>query len=332
VKEVLCDSVTGRQPAMAAIRAPLDVLHDCTCCPRECHADRFSHELGYCRSGAGFAIGSICAHRGEEPVISSRHGICNIFFTGCNMQCLYCQNFQISRQRRQPGEKTHTLPEIVRKVERLLREGSHAVGFVSPSHFVPQLRVIIAELKARGEDPVFVYNTSSYDKADTIRSLDEIIGVWLPDLKYLDESLARMYSDAHGYPEIACAAIREMFRQKGSGIRLDDRGRILSGLIIRHLVLPGRVNNSKRVLRWIAEELSPSVHVSLMSQYHPTPQVANDPQLARTVSATEYDEVLEELERLGFYRGWTQDLDSPVGYRPDFNRDHPFEPHSSCPG
>lgn len=316
---------TGEPLDIEAITAPLEQLRDCVCCPRECHADRFDGNLGFCQSGTEYAIGSICAHRGEEPVLSGQHGICNIFFSRCNMQCLYCQNYQISRRDGAIDDETVTLPEIIHRVESILDRGSHAVGFVSPSHFVPQVRVIINALKARDRSPVFVYNTSSYDKVETIKSFDNVIDVWLPDLKYMDEKLGRAYSDTPNYPEIACAAIKEMFYQKGSSIRLDDNGCITSGLIIRHLVLPGQIENSKRVLQWIASELSPTVHISLMSQYHPTPNVAHYQRLGRTVTPEEYHDVLAEFDRLGFYRGWIQELDSPDHYRPDFTHDHPFE-------
>lgn len=320
----LKDPVVGSPPGLAEIFAPLEQLRDCTCCPRECHADRFAGRSGYCGGGSDFEIATICAHRGEEPVVSGGHGICNIFFSGCNMTCRYCQNFQISRKSEVEIE-TMTLPDIMSRVEEILDKGSHAVGFVSPSHYVPQVRAIINALAVRGIRPVFVYNTNSYDKVETIRSFDGIVDVWLPDLKYLDDKLGRVYSNTPNYPEVACIAIREMYSQKGSNILLDENGCITSGMIIRHLVLPGQVENSKRVLRWIAEELSPSVHVSLMSQYHSTPSVADDPQLGRTLRPEEYDEVLEEFESLGFYRGWMQELDSSATYQPDFTLEHPFE-------
>jgi len=254
-----------------------------------------------------------------------QHGICNIFFSRCNMQCVYCQNFQISRRLGEILEEKMTLTEVIRQIEEVLDQGSHAVGFVSPSHFIPQVKVIMNALSARGRKPVYVFNTSSYDKVETIKSFDGQMDVWLPDLKYLDDRIGRVISDTPNYPEIACAAIKEMFYQKGSSIWLDDNGCITSGLIIRHLVLPGKVENSKNVLRWIANELSPSVHVSLMSQYHPTPKTANHPLLGRTLKFEEYEEVKEEFYRLGFYRGWVQEMDSPTNYRPDFKYEHPFE-------
>ncbi len=258
-------------------------------------------------------------------MISGPRGICNVFFSGCNLECVFCQNYQISQATGDYGDISQQLPDVVAQIEAVLAGGAKGVGFVSPSHVIPQMKIIMAALAERGISPTFVYNTNGYDKPETIRSLEGRIDVWLPDLKYVDERLGCDCSDAPGYPEVAKAAIKEMFRQKGSTVRLDDEGYIESGLIIRHLVLPGAVENSINVMRWIAGELSPSVHVSLMSQYHPTRRVIGHPTLGRTVRPEEYNQVLAEFERLGFYRGWVQELDSASNYRPDFDRDHPFE-------
>lgn len=315
----------GRPLDLTSLLTPLEDLRDCAVCPRECHVDRFAGPTGYCHTDAGFAVSSICAHRGEEPVISGDSGICNIFFGQCNLQCIFCQNYQISSHHCHVPAEMNDLSGIVFAIERILAQGAHAVGFVSPSHVVPQVRVLIDVLKARGHSPVFVYNTSSYDKVETVSLLSENISVWLPDLKYMDNDLASQYSDAPDYVQVATDALKEMYRQVGPDIELDSRERILSGMIIRHLVLPGQVQNSKRVLQWIADELSPDIHISLMSQYFPTSQVASHPTLGRTLTVAEYEEVLDEFDRLGFYRGWVQELDSPSHYRPDFNQDHPFE-------
>jgi len=314
-------------PIPQEILAPLSDLADCTCCPRECHADRCTGKLGFCQTGDGFNIASIFPHRGEEPVISGPKGICNIFFTHCNMQCLFCQNFQISRNDRHDPAHALELPEVIDRIESVLDTGVRAVGFVSPSHCIPQMKVIIRALEARGRKPVYVMNTNGYDKRETIRSLEDAIGVYLPDLKYMDGELARRFSQAPDYPAVAGAALKEMFRQKGSNVWAGEDGIAESGLIIRHLILPGLVANSKACLRFIAEELSPSVHVSLMAQYYPTPEVAGHPELRRSLTWEEYDEVLEEFYRLGFYRGWVQDLESERCYRPDFERTQAFEWH-----
>jgi len=301
-------------------------LRDCICCPRECHANRESNELGYCKTGVGFSIGSICAHRGEEPVISGSRGICNIFFTRCNMQCIFCQNYDISRTSGPIAEHKMELSQLVDRVEAYLDAGCKSVGFVSPSHVLPQMKAIIAALKVRGRNPVFVYNTNGYDKRETIQSLGNVIDVYLPDLKYMDARLARDYSDTPNYPEVAKKAIKEMYYQKGADIELDEEGLVTAGLIIRHLVLPGQIENSKAVFRFIAEELSPDVYISLMSQYYPTPAVADHPTLGRCLRRDEYEEVVKEFEKLGFHRGFVQELSSPHHYRPDFMREHPFEP------
>ncbi|MBU0983735.1 MAG: radical SAM protein [candidate division Zixibacteria bacterium] len=305
---------------------PLNDLRECAVCPRECRVDRTRGERGICNTDDSFPVASICLHRGEEPVISGRRGICNVFFSHCNLQCEFCQNYQISQV--SCGLKTSysSLQDILDAIVASLAAGAKAVGFVSPSHVVPQMKVIIAALREFGYTPRLVYNTNGYDRRDTVTSLDGIIDVWLPDLKYLDNDLARRYSHAPGYVEAATTSIKEMYYQKGTSIHLDDDDEIESGLIIRHLVLPGEVDNSKAVLRWIAEALSPSVHVSLMSQYHPIPQTAGHATLGRTLRRDEYEEVVEEFHALGFYRGWVQELDSPSSYRPDFtDGGHPFE-------
>jgi len=159
----------------------------------------------------------------------------------------------------------------------------------------------------------------------TLQRLEGLVDVYLPDMKYMEPELGSRYSGASDYPEVATAALKEMFLQKGADIDLDSDELITSGMIVRHLVLPGHVGNSKKVLRFIAEELSPDVHISLMAQYWPTPKVRSHPNLSRRITQEEYDEVLDEFDRLGFWRGWVQELESADTYRPDFSKDHPFE-------
>ena len=303
-----------------------EILQECTCCPRTCRVNRYSAKLGYCKTGAGISIGSICTHRGEEPVISGEYGVCNIFFTRCNIQCIYCQNYDISRTNTPIHEEEISLEDLIDRIAHHLASGCKSVGFVSPSHYIPQMFQIIDRLKSRGLKPVFIYNSNGYDTVDAIKAMEGIIDVYLPDFKYIDEQLARSVSNAPHYPEIAAQAIGEMFRQKGADIELDEDGLITNGLIIRHLVLPGYIENSKGVLRYIAEHFSPDCYLSLMSQYYPTPHVATHHCLSRRLRADEYEQVLEELDRLGFHRGWVQQLESAEHYQPDFyNKKHPFE-------
>ena len=303
----------------------LSVLADCALCPRECHVNRLSGRAGVCRSDASFNIASICIHKGEEPVLSGSAGICNIFFTNCNLRCVYCQNHQISDNRADRSSTRLKDEEVLSRIIAILDQGINRVGFVSPSHFVPQVRRIIRMVEATGRKPVWVYNSNGYDKCETLRSLEGMIGVYLPDLKYLDEGLAGRWSGASDYPTYAMKALKEMFRQKGSTLITDDDGCAVSGMIVRHLVLPGQVGNSLKVLRFLSEELSPKVHVSLMAQYYPTRKVRLDPDLGRSVTEEEYAAVTAELDRLGMYNGWVQSFESSEFYRPDFDRDHPFE-------
>lgn len=303
----------------------LEELRACRICPRNCNADRFSGKLGYCRADTSFSISSICVHRGEEPAISGDKGICNIFFTNCNLQCIYCQNHQISCNNLNYNLQRLSLEEVLQQIVSILSQGINHVGFVSPSHFVPQVKMIVHALRALGLNPVFVYNTNAYDKPETIHSLENYIDVYLPDFKYSDKELGRKYSDVKDYPGVALAAIKEMLKQKGTDLILDDRGYAMKGIIIRHLVLPSHPENSINVLRTIATELSNELHISLMSQYYPTFKAEGHEFLGRTLKPKEYNMVVRELEYLGFENGWVQELSSHQSYRPDFEEKHPFE-------
>lgn len=217
-----------------------------------------------------------------------------------------------------------TLEKIISKITTILDTGVSRVGFVSPSHVIPQVKVIIDAIHSLGYKPVWVYNSNGYDKIETLRALEGLIDVYLPDFKYSDPALAAAYSDAQDYPEIATRALKEMNRQKGPVLHLSDKGTAESGIIIRHLVLPGQVENSLKVIRYIAEEISPRIHVSLMSQYWPTSKVLCHPELGRTVSPDEYNRVADEMIKLGMVNGWIQELESSNHYRPDFERVDPF--------
>ena len=308
-----------------AFTGPLKELENCTLCPRNCHADRLNAKAGFCRSDAGFNIASICIHRGEEPAISGSQGICNVFFSNCNLQCIYCQNHQISDNRIRRLVTDMELTEVIRQITALLDQGIKRVGFVSPSHFIPQMRVIINVISSLGYKPVWIYNTNGYDKVETLQTLEGIIDVYLPDFKYMDGELAWKYSGARDYPEYAAKAIKEMFRQKGTALITDEDHAAESGIIVRHLVLPGQVSNSIGVLRFLADEISPRIHISLMSQYYPTRNVHDHPHLGKGVTENEYRLVVEAMEKLGMFRGWVQEFESSEFYRPDFDRIHPFE-------
>lgn len=295
----------------------------CRICPRTCGVNRMQGEYGYCRTGSGYLIESICGHKGEEPVISGENGICNVFFANCNMQCLYCQNYQISENRKREG-KYITLEAIVAKITELLDSGCESVGFVSPAHFAPQVKIIAEALHQSGRYPIFVYNTNAFERVESLRELEGIIDVYLPDFKYRSGDLAASYSASPDYFEFASQAIKEMYRQKGSKLILNDKGLAESGLIIRHLVLPGSSGDSIKLLRYIADEISVNVHISLMSQYHPVEKIAGHPLLDSVLSDHEYKEVVEELYKSGFTKGWIQDSASRCIFKPDFTKENPF--------
>jgi len=217
------------------------------------------------------------------------------------------------------------LDEVINRITGILDQGIHRVGFVSPSHVIPQVKVIIEVIENLGYKPVWVYNTNGYDKPGSIKGLEGLIDVYLPDFKYMDPALSRKFSDASDYPEIAAQSIKEMYRQKGSSLILSEDGAAESGIVIRHLILPGFIENSLDVLRYIAHEISPRLHISLMSQYYPTELVINHTQLARTINIKEYEQVKDEMESLQMYHGWVQELESFHHYRPDFHKNHPFE-------
>lgn len=299
-------------------------LSCCRLCPRTCRVNRFEGGKGYCRSDAGYRVASICIHQGEEPVISGNNGICNIFFPHCNLQCVYCQNYQISRNDSPFRAEDSSLEDIIDRIIVLLKSGCESVGFVSPTHYTPHVHAIIDALNGHGLHPVTVYNTNGYDRVEMLQALESKIDIYLPDFKYMNPQIAGIYSGAEDYPEIAKRSLKEMYRQMGSSVILSETGTAIRGLIIRHLVLPGMAEESIRILRWIAEELSPLVHISLMAQYYPPDGLNVPPELQRGITQEEYNWVLTAMESFGFCNGWIQELDSPEHYRPDFGRDHPF--------
>ena len=291
----------------------------CTLCPHHCTADRAEY-LGFCRAVRVPEAATICIHRGEEPPLCGSKGICNVFFSHCNLPCIYCQNHQISSGN--PSPRFVGVGAIVDEIARLLPQTENMVGFVTPSHYADSLPAIVEGLHARGLYPTTVYNTGGYDSVETLRMLAPYIDIYLPDYKYSDPNLAQHYSHAADYPQVALAALREMYNQKGSALPTDERGMAYRGIIVRHLVLPGQVENSLRVLDTLAD-LSLNLHISLMAQYYPPLPDLPD-QLSRTISQEEYRQVTDHLNALGLSRGWVQELDAQKCYRPDFTRQQAF--------
>lgn len=297
----------------------------CSMCPRKCGVSR-SERLGFCQASDALEVASISIHQGEEPPIAGRKGVVNVFFAHCNLQCLFCQNYEISRGK-VSEEKVfyHSVEEVVDRIAELLPETENMVGFVSPGHYAHWIGPIVEMLHDRGLFPTTVYNTNGYDSVESLRMVAPYIDIYLPDLKYSRSDLALRYSHAADYPEVSQEALKEMFAQKGSGLPTDDDGLAFRGIIIRHLVLPGQVENSIECLEWIAENLSTRIHISLMAQYFPPQGVGVLPdELGRTLSEAEYDRVVEAFNQLGFTKGWVQELSASLNYIPDFSKKQSF--------
>lgn len=300
-----------------------DNLLKCSLCPRGCGANRIIGS-GVCKSPGTPLVSSVVVHRGEEPVLSGEKGMCNVFFAHCNLQCVYCQNHQISRNTLMNQEWRMSVNTVAEEICRLLSSGIKMLGFVSPSHQVVQMLEIIELVKEAGYSPRIIYNSNGYDSVDTLRQLEELVDVYLPDFKYINPELGKRFSGVDNYPDVAVKAIREMYRQKGSSLLVEDGGLVESGMIIRHLVLPGFTGESIKLLRFLADEFSPRIHLSLMSQYYPPAGIELQPPLNRTLTEEEYMEVVEVAQEIGF-RGWIQDTESFRSYQPDFSRSNPFE-------
>ncbi len=309
------------------VKALEERLEECDICPRECGAKRTQGKVGYCNSGYLPIVSSYGAHHGEEPALSGRRGSGTIFFSNCNLRCVYCQNYQISQDPEAQQRREVSASVLAERMLYLQDElGCHNINLVTPSHFVPQIGRAVFEAVPRGLRLPLVYNTSSYDSPQTLRALDGVISIYLADLRYASNEYARRYSHARGYVEVSQAAIKEMYRQVGN-LEVDGGEIAQKGLIIRHLILPNGIAGSTDALGWLAREVSPGVSVSIMSQYYPAHRAAGRryPELARKVTLEEYQEVVDLVEKLGMENGWVQGMASAEIYRPDFAAVEPFE-------
>ena len=286
----------------------------CRLCPRNCGAERTGTVgKGYCRMPALPVLARAALHHWEEPPISGTQGSGTLFFSGCSLGCVFCQNEKISHQDFGRAVTPDRLREIC---EALIAQGAHNLNFVNPTHYAHVLAALLEDW--RPPVPV-VWNSGGYDKAETLRMLEGKVNIYLPDLKYLDRETARRYSGASNYPETAQAAIREMVRQTGP-CRFDDNGLLLKGTIIRHLILPGQVSQAKAVMDWVAREFGPgTVLFSLMSQYTPWGNLSAVPELNRRLRPGEIRAAREYMENLGL-PGFTQERTSAKEeYTPPFD-------------
>ena len=305
------------------------LLASCTVCPKVCGNDRLNDEIAACYSGRLPIVSSYTAHFGEEPCLSGTNGAGNIFFGNCNLRCVYCQNYQISQTWKEQKKNEITHERLAEMMLELQERGCHNIGFVSPTHFVPQMARSVLIAARQGLRLPIVYNTNAYDSVEVLRLLDGIVDVYLPDLKYADSDAGFRYSKVRDYKEHARAAIKEMHRQMGDSLVFGDDGLLKRGLMIRLLVLPNDIAGIEDNLRWIRDELGPKTAISLMAQYYATNKAATDDRyilLSRRISEGEWFEAVSLLDDLGIEEGFMQEYESAsLYYRPDFtDAEKPF--------
>jgi putative pyruvate formate lyase activating enzyme len=296
------------------------ILEKCNLCPRSCQVDRIRGEKGYCAIGNEILVAHYGPHFGEEPPISGMHGSGNIFFSSCNLRCVYCQNFQISHER--TGESI-AIDELIEIFFTLQDMGLNNINLVSPTPYVPFIAKAIDRSKGKGIQIPFVYNSHAYETVDTLRMLDGLIDIYLPDFKYWSGNIAHRLSHAQDYPPSAMRAILEMKRQVGNLVLKEEIAQ--KGILVRHLVLPSNLAGSKQVLGWIKKELGTETFVSLMSQYNPLHRATEYPMLTRGIRQGEYDVLLAFLEKEGFENVFVQELESARLFVPNFDHEEPFE-------
>ena len=279
---------------MGAAEELKKMLASCVICPRECRVNRLAGELGYCGIGADPVISSTGPHFGEEPPLVGAGGSGTIFFTGCNLGCVFCQNYDISHLRQ---GKRETIESLADEMLRLQELGCHNINWVTPTHQVAAIVEALEVARPRGLTVPTVYNCGGYERVDTLRLLEGVVNIYMPDAKTLSHANAALYSSAEDYPEVMKAVLKEMHRQVGD-LEIRD-GIAVRGLLVRHLIMPNGVEDSKAILNFIAKEVSANTYVNVMDQYRPTYRAHEFPQISRPVVREEVMDVLSHAQSLG---------------------------------
>lgn len=273
-------------------------LSPCRVCPRHCKVDRLSDEKGICQTGVKAVVSSYAPHFGEESPLVGSGGSGTIFFTHCNLLCIFCQNYEISHL----GQGIETDPgQLAAMMVSLQRQGCHNINFVTPSHVVPQILVALPKAIEKGLTVPLVYNSSGYDSLETLKLLEGIVDIYMPDFKFWDKDLAKRYAKAPDYPEVAQKAILEMYRQVGDLV-MDDEGVAVKGLLVRHLVMPGSLEETRGILRFLAREVSVDTYVNVMDQYRPCGEACHCPPIDQTLTGDEYQQALKLARDAGLQR------------------------------
>ena len=278
-------------------------MENCRLCPRNCGVNRLEGQRGFCGADAKIRAARAALHMWEEPCISGREGSGALFFSGCSLGCVFCQNRSISRGERGKEVSPERLAEIMLNLQE---QKANNINLVTAGHYVPQVGAALALAREQGLCLPVVYNSSGYEKPETLRLLEGLVDIYLPDFKYMSPELVASCSRAPDYPEIAKAALEEMVRQAGSP-RFDERGMMTGGVIVRHLLLPGHVADSKKVVEYLYGTYGNRIYISLMNQYTPMPAVAGDPLLSRKVTKREYSRLVDYALSLGLEQGFIQE-------------------------
>lgn len=281
----------------------IDLLSSCKLCPRRCGVNRLNSEKGFCGAGKDLRIYNYHLHHGEEPPISGVTGSGTIFFTYCNSRCAYCQNYRFS----QLGEgKKIEIDELADIMLELQKKGAHNINLVTPTHFVPQIIIAVKAARGRGLSIPIVYNTNGYEMPETLELLKGIVDIYLPDMRYSSNEMAEKYSSLVDYVSYNRDAVRIMYQQAGELVV--ENGIAKKGLIIRHLVLPDDIAGTQETMRFIMDEISQNVHISLMGQYYPVYKANAYPEIDRQITQKEYEDALDIMLSLGLTNGWCQDI------------------------
>lgn len=278
---------------------------NCRICPRECGANRLEGEKGYCHADAEITLARAALHFWEEPCLSGTKGSGAVFFSGCSMGCVYCQNGEIAKNHIGKPVSLTRLSEIFLELQE---KGAHNLNLVTPDHYIPSVAEALGEAKKQGLALPVICNCSGYEKPETLRLLDGLVNIYLPDFKYMDAETAGKYSRAPDYPEVAKKALEEMVRQVGTAV-FNAAGMMQKGVIVRQLLLPGQLKNSRKVLKYLYNTYGNRIYISIMSQYTPLGHVCPYPEINRRVTPREYRKLLEYAEDLGIENGFVQDME-----------------------
>ncbi|MBO5208147.1 MAG: radical SAM protein [Lachnospiraceae bacterium] len=307
-------------------------LTDCVLCPRECHVDRTAGQTGYCGQNDKIVAARAALHMWEEPCISGVNGSGAVFFAGCNMRCVFCQNYDIAHSN--APCKTISVSRLAEIFLELQEKGAHNINLVTPTHYILQIIDALHLAKANGLTLPIVYNTSGYEKVETLKLLDGLIDIYLPDLKYYSSDISKRYSNAPDYFPVATAAIAEMFRQVGTPVYessgfiadansefdISESSLMKKGVIVRHLLLPDCTEDSRYILRYLHETYGNNIYISIMNQYTPLPQVASIPALNRKITDNEYDGIIDYAISLGIENAFVQEGETASeSFIPAFN-------------